>query len=168
MLLHGDRLQRSAAVGHLEAGLLAAIREAIGGSPRDYTEGSIPRAILILAVPMVLEMIMESVFAVVDVFFVARLGADAVATVGLTESMLTLAMGLSIGATAMVARRIGERDPDGAARAAMQAIALGVFCALVLGAICFGSGLAFLQPDAGRGGPGEVDALAATRVRAVG
>lgn len=171
MLLHGDRLQRSAAVGHLEAGLLAAIREALAGSPRDYTEGSIPRAILILAVPMVLEMIMESVFAVVDVFFVARLGADAVATVGLTESMLTLvytlAMGLSIGATAMVARRIGERDPDGAARAAMQAIALGVFCALVLGAICFGSGLAFLQPDAGRGGPGELDALAATKVHAV-
>jgi len=127
------------AVAAPESGLFAAIREAIAGSPRDYTEGSIGRAILVLAVPMVLEMFMESVFAVVDVFFVARLGADAVATVGLTESMLTLvytlAMGLSIGATATVARRIGERDPDGAARAAMQAIALGVFCALVLGAV---------------------------------
>ena len=75
-----------------------------------------------LAVPMVMEMAMESIFAVADVFWVAHLGADAVATVGLTESMLTLiytaAMGLSIGATALVARRTGEQDPEGASRAA--------------------------------------------------
>src|SRR5213079_3044629 len=87
-----------------------------------------------LAVPMVMEMAMESLFAVADVFWVAHLGADAVATVGLTESMLTLiytaAMGLSIGATALVARRIGEKDPEGAARAAGQSILLG----LILGA----------------------------------
>src|SRR5689334_16380433 len=116
----------------------SGVREALRGSRRDYTEGPIGRAILVLAVPMVLEMVMESVFAVCDVFFVSRLGADAVATVGLTESMLTiiyaLAMGLAIGATAMVARRTGERDTDGAARAAVQAIVLGALIALVLGA----------------------------------
>ncbi len=117
--------------------LWPALREAVRGSQQDFTSGPIGRAILLLAVPMVLEMVMESVFAVVDVFFVSRLGAEAVATVGLTESMMTLvytvAMGLSIGVTAMVARRIGEKDPDGAARTAAQALALGVVIAVVLG-----------------------------------
>ncbi len=92
-----------------------------------------------LAIPMVLEMLMESVFAVVDIFWVAHLGADAVATVGLTESMLTLlyavAIGLGLGATAMVARRIGERNPEGAARAAVQAIALGLIVSIVVAII---------------------------------
>jgi putative MATE family efflux protein len=115
-----------------------SIREAIHGAHgHDYTEGAIGRSVILLAIPMVLEMAMESVFAVVDVFFVSRLGAEAVATVILTESLLTmvytLAMGLGIGATAMVARRIGERDQDGAARAAMQAIWLGVLTAAALG-----------------------------------
>ncbi|MGI9077068.1 MAG: MATE family efflux transporter [Gemmatimonadaceae bacterium] len=118
-------------------GFWPSIRDAIRGTRHDYTTGSISRAIMLLAVPMVLEMAMESVFAVTDVFFVSRLGSDAVATVGLTESMLTLvyalAMGLGIGATAMVARRIGERDADGAARAAVQAIVLGLLVALILG-----------------------------------
>jgi putative MATE family efflux protein len=118
-------------------GFWSGVREALRGSRRDYTQGPIGRAIMLLAVPMVLEMVMESVFAVCDVFFVSRLGAEAVATVGLTESMLTLiyalAMGLAIGATAMVARRTGERDADGAARAAVQAIALGALLAVVLG-----------------------------------
>src|SRR5262245_63344551 len=86
---------------------------------------------------MVLETLMESLFAVVDVFFVGKLGADAVATVGLTESMLfiiyAIAMGLGIGATALVARRIGERDPDGAARTAVQSMILGVMVAAVIG-----------------------------------
>ena len=104
-------------------------REAIRGSPIDYTTAPIGRAIVMLAVPMVMEMAMESIFAVVDVFWVAHLGANAIATVGLTESMLTIiytvAMGLSIGAMALVARRIGEKDADGAARAAGQAIVLG-------------------------------------------
>ena len=91
----------------------SAIREALAGAHgRDFTEGPIGRAIFILAVPMVLEMCMESAFAIVDVFVVAHLGADAVATVGLTESFMTilyaLAMGLSIGAGAMISRRIGE------------------------------------------------------------
>ena len=107
-------------------GFWSGVREALHGSRRDYTEGPIGRAILVLAVPMVLEMVMESVFAVCDVFFVSRLGADAVATVGLTESLLTLiyslAMGLAIGATAMVARRVGERDLDGAARSARSGL----------------------------------------------
>ncbi len=116
--------------------LWSAIRESLRGTHRDYTKGPIGRAIIVLAVPMVLEMCMESVFAVVDIFWVAHLGADAVATVGLTESMLTLmyavAIGLGIGATAMVARRIGEKNPEGAAQAAVQAIALGLIVSVVV------------------------------------
>src|SRR6476660_8984317 len=113
------------------ASLWTTVRESIAGSHRgEYTEGPIGRAILLLAIPMVLELVLESVFAVVDVFFVSRLGADAVATVGLTEAMMTLiysvAMGLGVGATATVARRMGEKDPEGAAIAAVQAIALGL------------------------------------------
>lgn len=118
--------------------LWTTVRQSIAGSHHGtYTEGAIGRAILLLAIPMVLELVLESVFAVVDVFFVSRVGADAVATVGLTESMLTIiyavAIGLSVGATATIARRVGERDPDGAARAAVQAIALGVIVAVSVG-----------------------------------
>jgi putative MATE family efflux protein len=113
-----------------------SLREAIRGSPIDYTTAPIGRAIVMLAVPMVMEMAMESIFAVADVFWVAHLGADAVATVGLTESILTLiytlAMGLSIGATALVARRIGERDPEGASRAAAQSILMGIVLSLAI------------------------------------
>jgi MATE family, multidrug efflux pump len=116
-----------------------AIRESLRGTHRDYTRGPIGRSIVLLAIPMVLEMLMESIFAVVDIFWVAHLGADAVATVGLTESMLTLmyavAIGLGIGATAMVARRIGEKNPEGAARAAVQAIALGLIVSIVVAVI---------------------------------
>lgn len=115
------------------------VRDAVRGSPIDYTTAPIGRSIAMLAVPMILEMVMESIFAVADVFWVARLGADAVATVGLTESMLTLlyglAMGIAIGAMALVARRTGEGDPEGASRAAMQAIALGVVVAVIIGTI---------------------------------
>ncbi len=121
----------------LPTGVFAAVKEAIRGSHRDFTKGSLGRSIFVLAVPMVLEMLMESIFAVVDVFFVAKLGADAIATVGLTESLLTLiytlAIGLSIGVTATVARRIGEQNPDGAARAAVQAIILGLLFSAALG-----------------------------------
>ena len=113
------------------------VRDAIRGVHHDYTDGPIGRSLLLLAVPMVLETMMESLFAVVDVFFVAKLGADAVAAVGLTESMLyilyAIAMGLGIGATALVARRIGERDPEGAARTAVQSIILGIFVAVIIG-----------------------------------
>src|SRR6266850_5464414 len=116
--------------------LWSAIRESLRGSHRDYTTGPIGRAIIMLAIPMVLEMCMESIFAVVDIKWVSYLGADAMATVGLTESMLTLmyaiAIGLSIGATATVARRIGEHNPDGAARAAIQSLALGLTVSTVI------------------------------------
>ena len=107
-----------------------------GTHEEDYTEGPVGRAILLLAVPMVLETVMESVFAVVDIFFVSRIGPSAVATVALTESMLTLiytvALGLSIGVAATVSRRIGEKNTDGAARAAVQSIVLGIAIAAVL------------------------------------
>jgi putative MATE family efflux protein len=113
--------------------------EAVRGSDRDYTVGPVGPALVMLSVPMVLEMAMESLFAVVDVFFVSRVSADAVATVGVTESMLTIvytvALGLGIGATAVVARRIGEKDEEGAAQAAAQSIALGLILAVVVGAI---------------------------------
>ena len=119
-------------------GLWATVREAVRGShDHDYTEGPIGRSILLLSVPMVLETIMESVFAVVDVFYVGRLGPDAIATVGLTEAMLTImytiSIGLGIGATAMIARRIGERDHEGAAHTAAQAIWLGIALSIVIG-----------------------------------
>lgn len=116
--------------------LWADIKESIRGSHRSYTTGPIGRAILLLAIPMVLEMLMESVFAVVDIYWVSRLGFEAAATVGLTESLLTiiyaLAIGLSIGAMAMIARRIGEQNPDGAARAAVQAIALALIVSILI------------------------------------
>ncbi len=124
-------------------------RAALSGAHYDYTDGPVGRSLWLLAIPMVLETLMESLFAVCDVFFVSRLGADAVATVGLTESMLTmlyaLAMGLSIGATATVARRIGEKDPDGAARAAVPAIALGVAVSLAVGVVGAMAAPALLQ-----------------------
>src|SRR3989441_8959521 len=103
-----------------ETSYWAAIREAIRGSRQDFTEGTLRRAIVLLAIPMVLEMAMESLFAIVDVFWVAHLGPNAIATVGLTESILMLvycvAMGLSMAVTAMVARRIGEKDAGGGVR----------------------------------------------------
>ncbi len=109
---------------------------AIKGSDQDYTKITLSRSIFLLAVPMVLEMMMESLFAVVDIFFVSRLGSDAVATVGLTESMMTviysIAFGLSTGATAIISRRIGEQNKEGASIAAGQAIIAGIFVALLL------------------------------------
>jgi len=110
--------------------MLEAIGSALRGTRENHTEGSLPRAIALLAIPMVLELVMESTFGLVDVFFVARLGADAVAAVGITSSTIILVfavcMGLSMATTAMVARRIGEGDPEAAGLAAGQAIVLGV------------------------------------------
>jgi len=115
------------------------IRSALSGAHYNYTEGSIGRALILLAIPMVLEMSMESVFVLVDIFFVAKLGPDAVATVGLTESFLTLlfavAIGLSMGATALVARRIGEGDREAAQIVAGQVIWVGVGLAALIGAL---------------------------------
>ena len=117
--------------------LWQSVREALRGSHQDYTAGSLNRSILLLAIPMILEMVLESLFAVVDVFWVSRLGADWVATVGLTESLLTLVfavgLGLGMSTTAMVARRIGEKDHEGASVAAVQAIFLGLIASLALG-----------------------------------
>ena len=117
------------------------LKEAIRGSDRDYTIGPVGPALVMLSVPMVLEMAMESLFAVADVFYVSRVSADAVATVGVTESILTLvytvAMGLGIGAMAVVSRRIGEKDDEGAAQAAAQAVALGLIVAAGVGVIGF-------------------------------
>jgi len=119
----------------------SSIREALRGSHQDFTTGSLNRAILLLAIPMILEMVLESLFAVVDVFWVGRLGANAIATVGLTESMLSLVMaigfGLSLSTTAMVARRIGEKDPAGAAVAGVQAIVIGLVFSAMVGLPCF-------------------------------
>ena len=112
------------------------IKEAVAGTSQDFTKGSLPRAIFLLSVPMVLEMIMESVFAVADIFFVSRLGADAVATVGITESIMTLVYALSIGlamaTTAMVSRRIGEQKPKEAATTAFQAIITGLSISVII------------------------------------
>jgi putative MATE family efflux protein len=124
-----------------QPGLWSSIREALRGSHQDYTTGNLNRAILLLAIPMVLEMVLESLFAVVDVLWVGRLGANAVATVGLTESLLALVfsigIGLSMSTTAMVARRIGEKDPVDAAIAGAQAIFLGLLISLAIGIPAF-------------------------------
>ncbi|HEX7507247.1 MAG TPA: MATE family efflux transporter, partial [Polyangia bacterium] len=115
------------------------VRESLAGSRRDLTVMPLGRAILLLAIPMVLEMVMESVFAVADIFWVSKLGADAVATVGLTESLLSIvyaiSMGLAMGVGAVVARRTGAKDARGAGRAAVQAVLLGLGLAVVVGTV---------------------------------
>jgi putative MATE family efflux protein len=115
------------------------VKEAISGSEQDFTEGSLTRGIALLAIPTILEMLGESSFAVVDAFWVAKLGADAMAATGLTEAVVVLvyavAIGLSMAASATVARRIGEKDPEGASVAAVQAIALGVLAGIAMGIV---------------------------------
>ena len=111
-----------------------ALKDAIRGSEADYTQISLKRAIFLLAVPMILELVMESLFAVVDIYFVGKLGPSAVATVGLTETYLfllySIAMGVAMAVTAIIARRIGERNKEEAGKAAVQAIILGILCSL--------------------------------------
>ena len=117
-----------------EDSLWSAVPDAIRGSHEDYTSIPLTRAIVLLAIPMMLELVMESTFGLVDIYFVGRLGSAAVATVGLTGSLVILVfaivMGLSMGTTATVARRIGEGDPEAAGLAAWQAILAGVTCAI--------------------------------------
>jgi putative MATE family efflux protein len=113
------------------------ILEAISGSEQDFTEGRLSRAILLLSIPAVLEMVMESVFVIADIFFVSRLGADSVATVGITESMVTIiyaiAIGLGTATTSLVSRRIGEKNTNEASRSAFQAILTGLVVSLIIG-----------------------------------
>jgi len=113
------------------------IIEAVSGTEQDFTEGRLSRAIFLLSIPAVLEMIMESVFVIVDIWFVSKLGANAVATVGLTESLITIVYAVSIGlataTTSMVSRRIGEKDPEAASKTAFQAIITGITVSLLIG-----------------------------------
>lgn len=117
--------------------ITSIVRQSLNGEEQDYTTGSIPRAIVLLAIPMMLELFLESVFAVVDIFFVSKLGEKAIATVGLTESVVTivysLAMGLSMAATAIIARRTGEKNVDEAAHAGAQALTVGAIISGILG-----------------------------------
>jgi putative MATE family efflux protein len=117
--------------------LLNSVTEAISGTEQDFTEGKLSRAILLLSIPAVLEMVMESIFVIVDIYFVSKLGANAVATVGLTESMITIiyaiAIGLGTATTSMVSRRIGEKNPDAASIAAFQAILTGIVISVLIG-----------------------------------
>lgn len=122
-------------------GVWATVKESLLGKEQDFTALPIKRALLLLAVPMVLEASMESLFAIVDIFVVSHLGSDAVAAVGLTESMFALlyaiALGLSTAATALISRRIGEKDPEGAARTAVQIIAVATLSSLLIGVAGF-------------------------------
>ncbi len=126
-------------INHKRKQLFRNLKEAIAGTEQDFTSGSLNRAIFLLAVPMVLEMVMEAIFAVVDIFFVAKLGADAIATVGITESMITIVyaigIGFSMATTALVSRRIGEKDHKKAGRAAFQSILTGFTVSLFIAAI---------------------------------
>jgi putative MATE family efflux protein len=121
-------------------GFLSEVKEALAGHQHDYTAAPLNRAIFLLAVPMVLEMCMESLFGIVDIFWVARLGGDATAAVGVTESIMTIvyavALGVSMSATAMISRRIGEKNQEGAGRAAAQTILLGIALSLAIALPC--------------------------------
>jgi putative MATE family efflux protein len=139
-------LTQSTKTGSRIKHFFSLVAQSLRGIEHDYTQGSIRGAIVLLAIPMILELSLESVFAVVDMFFVGKLGANAIAAVGLTELAITIiysvAIGLSTAATAVVARRIGEKDPDGAAHAGMQSLLLAFIITVVTSVI----GVAF-APD---------------------
>src|SRR6201990_2508972 len=131
-----------------------AIAQSLRGEYHDYTKGSIPKAVFLLAVPMILELSLESVFAVVDIFFVSKLGQHAIATVGLTESVISLvysiAIGLSTAATAVVARRIGEKDPEAASHAAAQSLIVALIATIfisILGVVFAGNILSLMGAE---------------------
>jgi putative MATE family efflux protein len=131
------------------------IRTSLNGEQRDYTQGNLSKAIFLLAIPMILELSLESVFAVVDIFFVSKLGQHAIATVGLTEAVISLvysiAIGLSTAATAVVARRIGEKDPEAASHAAAQSLIMALIATLfvsILGVVFAGNILSLMGADA--------------------
>lgn len=135
--------------------IYSIVKLSLNGEQQDYTQGSIPRAVFLLAIPMILELSLESVFALVDMFFVSKLGQNAIATVGLTESVITLvysiAIGLSTASTAIVARRIGEKNPEGATHAGAQSllVSLGITVLLsVTGAVFAADILAFMGASA--------------------
>src|SRR5664279_4727202 len=135
--------------------LFDVFRMSLNGEQRDYTQGNLSKAIILLAIPMILEFGLESVFAVVDMFFVSHLGRHAIVTVGLTESVISLvysiAIGLSTAATAVVARRIGEKNPDGAAHAGAQSLIIGLGATVVisvLGLLFAGNILSLMGGDA--------------------
>jgi putative MATE family efflux protein len=129
-------MSQPSAYTHRFYSFLSLIKRSLHGEDYDYTQGSIRHAIILLAVPMILELSLESVFAVVDMFFVGKLGENAIATVGLTESVITIvysiAMGLSTAATAMVARRIGEKNNEEAAHAGVQALIVAVAATIII------------------------------------
>ncbi len=126
---------------HKFANIYKLILASLKGEDHDYTQGSIPKAVVLLAIPMMLEMSMESVFALVDIYFVSHLGKHATSTVGLTESVITivysLAIGISMAATAMVARRVGEKNMEAAARSGAQAMTLAIIVTVVIGVLGF-------------------------------
>ena len=119
--------------------LITYLKQAVSGKEQEFTSGSIRKAVFMLSIPMILEMLMESIFAVVDIFYVSQVSINAVATIGITESVVTLvyaiAIGLSMAATAIVARRIGEKDKEGASQAAVQVILLGIAVAAIISVI---------------------------------
>ncbi len=129
--------------GGKRARIRSVLRDAFSEGDQDFTRGPLGRAVVVLAIPMVLEMAMESVFAITDIFWVARLGPGAVAAVGLTEAVMTLvyavAVGLGMGVTALIARRVGEGDDEGAAQVAGQTLWLGLIASLLVA----GAGLGF-------------------------
>jgi putative MATE family efflux protein len=122
--------------GHSLRNIFKTVIESLKGTQRDYTKGPLAKAVFLLAIPMILELSLESVFAVVDMFFVGKLGQNAIASVGLTESLISLvyslAVGLSTAATAVIARRIGEKDPEGAAHAGAQSLLVALFVTVFL------------------------------------